>query len=362
MSDKIKRFITCNVPVTACNFKCEYCYLVNCNDRRIDDLILPPFELATKLSKDRMGGTCYFNLCADGETLLQPQLIDFVKGLINEGHYVDIITNGTVSKRFDELVSKLTPDEQGHLFIKFSFHYMELKNHNWLDIFVENVNKIRKSGISYTIEITPYDDLIPYIEEIKKFSMKNFGALPHITVARDKDTKDLKILTKLSREEYKKVWGQFESEMFDFKLSTFNHKRNEFCYAGDWSLFIYLGTGEYRKCYFGNILGNVCSDEPIEFKACGKCLESHCFNGHAFLAFGCIPELDTPTYYSERNRITNDGEHWVKEPIASFFKTRLSESNSIYSDEEKNECIRRTQAYSRRLFKERVLNKIKRLI
>lgn len=362
MSDKIKRFITCNVPVTVCNFRCAYCYLNDYKEKKINDLILPPYELAAKFSKKRMGGTCYFNLCADGETLLQPQLIDFIKGLIKEGHYVDVITNGTLSNRFDELLHSLSLDEQGHLFIKFSFHYIELKKHNWLNRFVDNVNKIKSSGISYTVEITPYDDLIPFIDEIKDFSLDNFGALPHITVARDKDTKDLKLLTKLSREEYKQIWGQFDSDMFDFKFSIFNEKRKEFCYAGDWSLFVYLGSGEYRKCYFGDILGNVCSDEPIEFMACGKCLMPHCFNGHAFLAFGCIPELNAPTYFAERDRKTENGTHWVKEPIASFFKSKLYDSNCEYTNDEKKKCIRLTKSYSRGIFKKKIFKKVKRLI
>lgn len=359
--DKIKRFITCNVPVTVCNFKCDYCYLPGMKDKQIKNLALPPLEFAKKFSIDRLGGICYFNLCADGETLMQPQLIEFIKGLIDEGHYVDIITNGTLSKKFDELLATLTPDEQTHLFIKFSFHYIELNKHKMLNQYVENVKKVKNSKISYTIEITPYDDLIPYIEEIKNFSMENFGALPHITVARDKDTPDIKILTKLSREEYKKIWSQFDSEMFNFKFRTFNEQREEFCYAGDWSLFVYLGTGEYRKCYFGDVIGNVCDDSPIKFKACGKCLMPHCFNGHAFLAFGCIPELESPTYFEERDRFTRSGEHWVKEPVASFFSTKLYDSNKVYSDEMKRECIKETNAFNRRNLLNRGINKIRRI-
>lgn len=355
--DKIKRFITCNVPVSTCNFKCEYCYLCDIKDKSVKNLALPPIEFSKKFSKERLGGICYFNLCADGETLLQPQLIDFVKALINEGHYVDIITNGTLSNKFDELINVLSKEEQGHLLIKFSFHYIELLKHKWLERFVNNVNKIKKTNISYSIEITPYDELIPYIEEIKNFSIENFGALPHITVARDKNTKDLKILTKLSSEEYKKIWGQFNSTMFDFKFSTFNQKRREFCYAGDWSLFVFLETGDYRQCYFGNIIGNVCTDNQIKFKACGKCLMSHCFNGHAFLALGCIPEIKGPTYLQERDRIMLDGEHWVKEPLSSFFSTKLYESNQIYSDEKKKKCINDTNIYYIKNLAHKIINK-----
>lgn len=360
--DKIKRFITCNVPVTACNFNCQYCYLHDCKNRGIVNFAIKPDEFAKKFSKERLGGICYFNLCGDGETLLHPELIPFVKGLIEQGHYVDIITNGTLTNKFEELLRVLSNEEQGHLFIKFSFHYLQLKEHGWLDRFADNVECIRKSRISFTVEITPHDELIPYIDEIKRFSIERFGALPHITVARDKDSRKISILTKLSREEYKAVWGQFDSEMFNFKMSTFNVKRNEFCYAGDWSLFVLLSTGEYRKCYFGDFLGNICSDEDIVLNACGKCLIPHCFNGHAFLGLGCIPELETPTYLSQRDRVMNDGMHWVKEPIASFFASKLYESNQLYSEEKKNDCIRETNKYQIRWTIQKIVARVKRLM
>ena len=152
------------------------------------------------------------------------------------GHYADIITNGTITKKFDELINTLNYEEQSRLMIKFSFHYLMLKQTDLMQTFVDNVNKIKNSNISYSIEITPHDELIEYIDDIKDFSLKNFGALPHITVARDMDTKEIALLTDYSRDEYQKIWGQFESPMFDFKFSTFNKRRKEFCYAGDWSI------------------------------------------------------------------------------------------------------------------------------
>ena len=39
--------------------------------------------------------------------------------------------------------------------------------------------------------------------------------------------------------------------------------------------------------------------KPIRFEAIGcKCTQPHCYNGHAFLTLGDIPELNTPTYAS----------------------------------------------------------------
>lgn len=361
MTDGIKRFITCHIPVSACNFKCTYCYIwqIKEDKGRIDKFIAEPEVLASQLTPERLGGYCYFNLCGNGETMLHPQLIDFVYELTGMGHYVDIITNGTVSKKFDELIDKLDENRQSHLFIKFSFHYLELKRKMFMNRFLENVNKVKDSFISYTIEITPHDELIPYIDEIKTFSIEKFGALPHITVARNEATEDIELLSRLTREEYKNIWGQFDSSLFDFKFSLFNKKRCEFCHAGLWSLEIDLATGVYTQCYRGKKLGNLLDDKPINFEAIGICPLPHCFNGHAFLAYGDIPEINETTYAEERDRITENGDHWLKEDCRQFFATKLYENNEPLSDNKKNRAIASSKSF---FFRRKIKDKIKKLI
>lgn len=357
----IKRFITCHVPVSVCNLKCMYCYVrqLNNNKRNIIKFVASPAELAAKLTKERLEGICYFNLCGNGETMLHPQLIDFVYELTGMGHYVDIITNGTISNKFDELIDMTDEERQSHIFIKFSFHYLELKNNNLMEIFIENVNKIKKTKISYTIEITPHDELIPYINEIKEFSVEKFGALPHITVARNEATNDIELLSKLTRDEYQNTWGQFDSALFDFKLELFNEKRCEFCYAGLWSLEVDLATGDYNQCYRGKKLGNLLCEKPISFGAIGSCPLPHCFNGHAFLAYGNIPEISNITYAEVRDRVTIDGEHWLKDGCKEFFATKLYDSNVLLSEEEKKKIIKYSKCF---VFKRKIKEKIKRFI
>ena len=65
----------------------------------------------------------------------------------------------------------------------------------------------------------------------------------------------------------------------------------------------------------------------------------HCFNGRAFLTFGDIPELESPTYCDERNRVTNNGSQWLNEVCRGFFSSKVYENNSQYTDEEKKKCI-----------------------
>ena len=327
--DKIKKFIDCFIPITTCNFRCPYCYITQSN--RWNDA-LPEFKYSAKdvrkaLSKERLGGTCLLNMCGGGETLLHPYIIELLKELLEEGHYIWVITNGSLNKRFEE-ISKFPKNLLYRLAFKFSFHYLELKRLNKLEDYVKNIKLMQDLGVSFSVEITPYDELIEYIDEIKEFSLKNFGALPHITVARNENTKDREILTKLSKEEYGKVWSQFNSEMFNFKLSIFLVKRKEYCMAGKWSYFLDIGWGNLKQCYSYFEEKNIFEDnEPINLRAIGKCLDPHCINGHAFLTWGSIPSLKTPYYCEMRNRIQFDGIEWLNPYMKEFCSHKLEENN-----------------------------------
>lgn len=167
------------------------------------------------------------------------------------------------------------------------------------------------------------------------------GALPHITVARNEGTEEITLLTKYSREEYNNIWSQFDSELFKFKLSIFNQNRKcDFCYAGLWSLAVDLESGLYSQCYGGDVLGSFKDlSKPIRFRAIGKCRLPHCFNGHAFLACGNIPEIEAPFYYEERDREMVTGGHWFKSEIKEFFSSKLFESNEVYDEEQKKKVM-----------------------
>ena len=337
--DKIKKFIDCYVPTENCNLKCHYCYLTNLPEfsHKTVRIEKTPKFIRQALSKKRLGGTCMFNFCAGGETLLYRELIDIVREILEEGHYVMIVTNATISDRFDEIV-KFPEELLNRLFFKFSFHYLELKRLNLLDVFLNNVDKIKKTSASYTIEITPNDELIPYIDEIKKLSMEKFGALPHITVARD-ERGEIPILTKLSKEDYIKTWSIFDSELFNFKMKIFGEKRKEFCYAGDWSFVLNLANGDIKQCYRGLPIQNIYKDlnEPIKKLAVGNCCtEPHCFNGHAFLTFGDIKGLETPTFFDLRNRKPENDREWVIGDMKQFMTQKLFDSNEEYSQKQKN--------------------------
>lgn len=331
----MKKFIDCYVPTETCNLKCPYCYIAQTRkfNNRLPKFPVEVDTIRKALSVQRLGGKCMINICSAGETLLSEEMIPLIQALLEEGHYLMVVTNGTVTKRFQQVV-KFPEELRKHLFFKFSLHYLEFKRLNILDRFTENVKMIDQAGCSFTVEVTPYDDLIPYIDELKEYCMANFGALPHITIARDDRTSEMKHLSGLKFQEYANVWGTFNSELFDFKKELFQVKRKEFCYAGDWFMLIDLFSGNVRPCYTGPTYTNIYQDlnSPIKTFAMGRyCETAYCFNGHSILAFGTIPELNTPCYSTLRDRVTVNNTHWVKPEMKAFMDSRLSEKNAEYS-------------------------------
>ena len=70
-----------------------------------------------------------FNLCGGGETLLPPEMPDYIRALLDEGHYVMVVTNAMVDHSFD-VMEKWPKEILERLFFKFSYHFLELKKRN----------------------------------------------------------------------------------------------------------------------------------------------------------------------------------------------------------------------------------------
>ena len=146
---------------------------------------------------------------------------------------------------------------------------------------VKNIQYISSLNIRIAHEVIGCaDELIPYIDELKSFSMEHFGALPHLTIARDDRTAGIDYLTNLSIEEYDKVWSQFDSGFWKFKKSIFGIHQGDYCYAGLWSMYIDLTTGEALPCYCGHLLHNAFEhpEKPLDWCPVGKCPIAHCYH------------------------------------------------------------------------------------
>lgn len=336
--ENIKRFIECLLPTTVCNLQCEYCYLIQENRRSMKmielDYSIP--HILQCLTKERMGGTCYFSICGAGETFLQKECRPLVKGLLKEGHYVNVTNNGTITTELKLLIDSLTVEERKRLHLAFSLHYLELKNKKLLDSFFSNVNYVKENDISFVVQLNLYDKYIEHLDEIKKRCINEMGALPQVALTRKENTStDFEILTKLSNEEYFNIGNQFNSELFTFTYKNFNKKRKEFCYAGLWSMTLDLKTGILRDCYASIREQNIFIDpkKKIRFKAIGcNCRSRYCINSSHFMALGIIPSVDTPSYCDLRNR---SEVNWYSKEMKYVLSKQFKDYQRQYTSFEK---------------------------
>lgn len=336
--DKVKKLILFRIPMSICNLRCHYCYLSQ-RPAHLEgiqpEMKYTPEQVGHALRAERIGGKAYINLCADGETLLVKDIDKYVKALTEQGHYVEIVSNMTVTPVLQKILS-LPKHLLSHIEFKCSFHYLELKAKGKLELFADNVKKAWEAGASANIEITPSDELIPFIPEVKEFALDNFGALPHLTIARDDRTSGIDYLTSLPMDEYNRIWGEFDSDFWKFKKTIFGKKQTAFCYAGQWGMYVDLTTGDAQQCYCGKSLGNIFEnpDSPLKEEPIGKCPIAHCYNGHALLTLGYIPEVNDTRYGDIRDRVRGDGSHWLHPQLKEFFNSRLEESNNLLTPAE----------------------------
>ena len=336
--DKLKRFIDILVPVTTCTLRCHYCYTTH---HRLFGGPLPKFSYTPEtfrkaLSQRRLGGVCMFNFCGGRETLLPPEVPEFVKALLDEGHYVMVVTNATTDRAFD-VMEKWPQELVDRLFFKFSYHYLELKERNLFNKFFRNIKRMRDVGASFTLEATPSDELVPFIEDMKRQSKAELGAWCHVTVPRsERDMSTIPLLSNMSPDEFYNTWKVFDSPFFEYKFSVFGKKQTGFCHGGDWTMWLSMEEKTCRlcQCYCSYFSQDILSDinRPLSYHSVGhNCPLPHCYNAHAFLTFGTIAERNDPTYDVMRNRVCDDGTEWLKPRMKAFMSQRLRDNNEEYS-------------------------------
>lgn len=330
----MKHFVECILPVTQCNMKCSYCYVIQREKRSLKQATLKytPEQIGKAMSMDRWGGVTYFSICGAGETTLQKEIADIVYNILKNGHYVNITTNGTVTVKLKEILEK-ADKYVSHLHFAFSLHYLELKRLHLLETFFENIKMVHNAGASFIVQFNMCDDYIPYLNEIEQLCIKYVGAKPQVAATRKEGQhlRKIELLTEHSEAEYYEYGRRFESPLFDFTMKNFNVKRKEFCYAGDWSGNLDLSSGYLRRCYCSYIFQDIFKNpnESIRFMAIGKaCSSPFCMNSSHFLSLGVIPELESPTYAELRNR---EEAGWYSEEMNSFLSNKLGYSNDCYN-------------------------------
>ena len=289
-----------------------------------------PEHIAKALSRARTGGTCWISLCGVGETMAQHEIVPLVKCLLQEGHFVNITTNGTLSAKYDALI-EACGEWIEHLHLSFSFHYVELAQRGWIDRFFENVQKMKIAGASILVQFNLCDEYIPHLDTIKTLCVEKAGALPQVALTRNERTKPIGIMTEKTAEEYYQIGKQFDSPLFDFTCRNFQVQRREYCYAGEWSGVLDMKTGILKKCYAEpggvNIFENL--EKQIPFEAVGfGCKSEYCINSSHFMSLGVIPTLNTPTYAELRNR---ESAKWYSEEMDAFLSGKLIHSNKKHN-------------------------------
>lgn len=342
--EKVKRFIECLIPVTACNMKCSYCYVMQ-ESRREDNVPKLNYSLETisrATTRERFGGTCFFNICGAGETLIPSYTVDLVEVLLNNGHYVNLTTNGTLTKRFDEMLQRFSAEQFGRIQFAFSYHYLELIRLKKLDEFFANVSKVFEAGASVVVQMNLCDDYLPILDEAVSICRERTGAAPQFAATRREEGYPVNRVvydTELSDAEYAEVGRSFDSRLFDYTVDNFNvRRRGQFCYAGDWSFILNLCTGVMRRCYASCLSQNIFDhpERPIRLLAIGKhCNSPYCFNSSHYLTQGNIPEVDSPTYVEIRNRpeakcMVEGADGWYQEPFKTALSGRLYDANKQY--------------------------------
>lgn len=330
-NEYVKKFIGIHFKVGACNLKCSYCYLGK-HENHYVDIPYSVDEIRRAFSKRRLGGVCFINICSDGETLIHPLMPQIIKEFLEEGHYVLVVTNATLRQRIEECIN--CGADISRLFFKVSFHYEEMQRLGLLDIFWDNLDLIKSSACSFTVEYITSDETLEQIEEFKQICMEKMHAYPHINMPRNEQASNLGVLSKNTWRNYIQKWDivGFESEFWKFRKQVFGKKYNEFCYAGERSLWINMENGFSYQCYdlppIQNFMGEI--EKPVKWLAIGNnCPQAHCYVAYSHMTLGTINYQGCvkykPHYDEIRNRICTDGSEWIKPIYKRAFQVGVTQ-------------------------------------
>lgn len=348
MMENFIRFFNCPIPVTGCNLRCDYCYLVQQGNEKLldfketsDGFKYPVSYMLKALSPKRLGGICAFHICGEGETFLWKDICAFSKGLFEMGHYVSFTSNCTISKVVNELIA-FPKEYREKMFVKCSFHYREFKKRGLLETFATNVKLFADAGISYTVEIVTNDYVLDELEDIKSFSIKHFGALPHVLTQRSELKKGQypRMNSIMNSFQYDLTWRSFDSALFDYHQNEFDKKHSEYCYAGVYCLQFHLKNGDVFPCP-GNTK-KICNlfddiEQSPSFVPVGhNCPFDNCWFAYVNHILGGVDrKLDSNVCFADfRDRSRSDnGNNWLSSTMRNAYSHRCSEYHEPLSDE-----------------------------
>lgn len=311
-SRQIMKTLTLYIPGDACNMRCEYCYITECfKDGRNTTpavFVASVDEMIYAFRPERIGGLAHIIVIGKGETLIPPETVPLCKGLLKQGHIVEVVTNGVLSNRIDELLD-CDEDCLSRLIIKCSLHWNELKRLNLVDTYFNNIKKALSKGASSYPFLVVGTSYINCLDEIREACLENLGGLPHCTPCVIADSSEQMLDGNryatdppCTKEFVASIKEKFGSSLFEQSVRFLDvDVKKVFCYAGKWSFGVDLCNGEILKChnictgisFFENLDEKMPEIEPV----CNSCGLASCALQYDMFSMGLIPEVpDVPTY------------------------------------------------------------------
>lgn len=334
----IKYTITVYVPGSICNFKCSYCYVSQALDS--EHLEKPIFhysieQMLSAFQPNRLGGIANVIVIGRGETLIPDEVIPFVHGLLDMGHYVEVVTNLSLSNKVEELLCT-TKSNLKRLLVKGSLHWVELKRLNLVDVYFNNMKKVLEAGASGLPFFVVCDEYMPYLEEIKNICEEKLGTVPQCSPCLKYDDHSdfyrygkIRTQPECTDEFVNKIDILFHSKIFDLCVRFLRiDPQKIFCYAGKWSFVVEMDTGYLGKCHnkpTGQNFYDLKTDIFLEPVAC-FCGISSCALQYDFIAQGLIPEiLNIPTY----GELIRDS-HLIQDEFVEAMNFKYYDENEVF--------------------------------
>lgn len=360
--EKISKEITLYVPGDYCNMRCSYCYLTE-NFHRNRNCEMPDFKypvdhMIKAFDPVRIGGLAHIIVIGSGETLIDERVVELSRGLVEYGHIVEVVTNGTLTKRIEELI-KLPLKNIDRLVVKCSLHWNELKRLNLVEEYFDNIKKCISAGASSYPFLVIGDEYMNELEEINAKCQEELNVSPVCSpcvVETDPEQIVKKRMKSTSPASDKNIVDKvnqiFDSEVYRQCLKVLEvDVRNIFCYAGKYSFGVLLQDGGLIRCHQTPQEGG-CFFENIDNPFCGldyvgnECAIGTCCLQYDMFAFGLIPEIENiPTY----------AEYFIDNPL--FTETFKKMTNCKFeikslSDDEKCRWFMKRNLYHIEKFKE----------